>query len=69
MKFLEEIKYICEVDWIIVKLLKDLEDCCVEIIGLVDRKMVINVLNLGVYFFMVDFEDLNLLIWENVVEG
>lgn len=41
----------------------------VEIIGFIDRKMVINVLNSGVDMYMVDFEDLFIFFWKNIVEG
>lgn len=69
LDFCEDIIVICSGDWCVVLLLVVLQDCCVEIIGLIDLKMVINVLNFGVKVFMVDFEDLILLIWCNLLVG
>lgn len=69
LDFLLEIKYICEGDWKVVLVLFVLYCCCVEIIGLVEVKMIINVYNLGVDLYMIDFEDLNLLNWDNQIQG
>lgn len=67
--FILEIVFICNVDWKICGIFVDLEDCCVEIIGLVECKMVINVFNVNVKVFMVDFEDLLVLDWNKVIDG
>lgn len=37
--------------------------------GFVECKMIINVLNLGVDLYMMDFEDLNVLSWMNQIDG
>lgn len=67
--FLYEIVDICVSEWKVCLVLVDLFDCCVEIIGLVDCKMVVNVFNFGVKCFMVDFEDVMVLLWINLIEG
>lgn len=67
--FWMDIVVICVDDWIVVFILDVLQDCCVEIIGLIDLKMVINVLNFGVKVFMVDFEDFIVLVWCNLLVG
>src|SRR5438132_5399708 len=47
----------------------DLADRRVEIMGPVDRKMVINALNSGARVFMADFEDANSPTWSNNLDG
>lgn len=67
--FISEIVFIRDVDWKIRGIFADLEDRRVEIIGSVERKMVINAFNVNVKVFMVDFEDLLVLDWNKVIDG
>lgn len=67
--FLPGTRQIREGNWKISPLPEDLKDRRVEIIGPVDRKMIINALNSGARVFMADFEDANSPSWQNCVEG
>jgi malate synthase len=67
--FLVETAGICEGDWKVAPIPKDLLDRRVEITGPVDRKMIINALNSGANVFMADFEDSNTPTWDNNIEG
>ena len=55
---LETAHEIRQADWS-VAVPQDLQDRRVEILGPVDRRMVINALNSGAKVFMADFEDAN----------
>ncbi|MDQ0215541.1 malate synthase [Oikeobacillus pervagus] len=67
--FLEETKHIRDCDWKIAPMPADLQDRCVEIIGPVERKIVINALNSGAKCFVACFEDTTSPTWENIIEG
>lgn len=69
-QFCEDIVYICQdIIWCVVGVGLGFEDCCVEIIGFIDLKMMINVFNFGVWVWFVDQEDVMSFIWKNVIEG
>ncbi len=67
--FLPETKWIREGDWRVAPIPEDLQDRRVEIMGPVDRKMVINALNSGANCFMADFEDSHSPTWEATLRG
>jgi malate synthase len=56
-------------DWTIRDVPPDLADRRVEITGPTERKMVINALNSGARIFMADFEDSNVPVWSNMLDG
>src|SRR6202521_6359545 len=67
--FLAETRSIREASWVCAAIPDDLQDRRVEIIGPVDRKMIINALNSGASVFMADFEDANTPSWDNNIQG
>ncbi|MBC8100501.1 MAG: malate synthase A, partial [Armatimonadetes bacterium] len=58
-----------DTDWQVAPAPPDMQKRWVEITGPTDRKMVINALNSGATHFMADFEDSNVPIWDNLVQG
>ena len=70
--FLPQTKSIREATWNVAPIPTDLQDRKVEITGPVDKKMIINALNLkekGANVFMADLEDSNSPTWKNNIEG
>lgn len=69
LDFLEETRWIREIDWTVASAPHDLNDRRVEITGPTDAKMVINALNSGANVFMADFEDALSPTWNNLLDG
>jgi malate synthase len=55
--------------WTVAPIPADMQKRWVEITGPTDRKMVINALNSGANMFMADFEDSNVPVWDNLIQG
>lgn len=67
--FLPETLHIRNADWRGPSMPPDLANRSVEIVGPVDRKMVINALNSGAKIFMADFEDAHSPTWHGTLQG
>lgn len=67
--FISETASIRNSDWEIRGIPTDLQDRRVEITGPVERKMIINALNVNVKVFMADFEDSLSPSWKKVIDG
>ena len=67
--FLLNTQHIRTSDWKVSSPPKDLEDRRVEIVGSVDRKMIVKGMTSGAKVFIADFEDTTAPTWQNIMNG